>query len=343
MKRELWVAGYPSLVGGADTQLDHNIDLWRGYGVEVHLVPLPGASELMRQFCNQRGCLTHEYHPGIFRDKIVASFCNPTFLKVLPDIMAHGRPRLVVWFNCMTWHVRAELEAHRQGWLDVFGFNSSYQRSHLLPELLTIRPVQELHGYRPFFNLNNAAQQLQFSYRAPDAWFGLGRVSRADPDKFSCDMWRIFDKVCAPRPTKTFILGYSDEVAAKTGPPPATLDWMVWSPGAIPVRQLYERLHVLIHKTGGSRESYGRVVLEAYAAGVPVIVEDDYAFPDLVVQGVTGYRCRSSDEMSYRASELAFDEAKRKNMARAAYEHLAHEIAAPEKCWQPWQELFASA
>ena len=39
MAKEIWVAGYPSLYGGADTELDHNIDLWRRFGVEVNLVP----------------------------------------------------------------------------------------------------------------------------------------------------------------------------------------------------------------------------------------------------------------------------------------------------------------
>jgi len=28
---ELWVVGYPGLFGGADTELDHNIDLWRSF------------------------------------------------------------------------------------------------------------------------------------------------------------------------------------------------------------------------------------------------------------------------------------------------------------------------
>jgi len=37
---EIWVAGYPSFVGGADTELDHNIDLWRMHNIDVNLVPM---------------------------------------------------------------------------------------------------------------------------------------------------------------------------------------------------------------------------------------------------------------------------------------------------------------
>jgi glycosyltransferase involved in cell wall biosynthesis len=104
---------------------------------------------------------------------------------------------------------------------------------------------------------------------------------------------------------------------------------------------MYSILHAIIHKTGGSRESYCRIVPEAYGNGVPIIVEDDYAFPDLIIDGVTGFRCKTSDEMSYRASELAFDEQKRKKMIYAAKSFLENEIASPEKCWKCWRELFA--
>src|SRR5205085_222862 len=97
----------------------------------------------------------------------------------------------------------------------------------------------------------------------------------------------------------------------------------------------------LIHKTGGSRESYGRVVPEAYAAGVAVVVEDDYAFGDLVEDGVTGFRCKSSDEMSFRASELAFDEPRRRRMVEAGRAFLINEIASREKCWEAWRRMLS--
>ena len=152
-------------------------------------------------------------------------------------------------------------------------------------------------------------------------------------------MWNIFYKVSSPLPTKTFILGYGDNAHKKTGPAPAGLDWQIWSPGGISVKELYEKLHVIIHKTGGSRESYCRIVPEAYACGIPIIVEDDYAFPNLVIDGVTGYRCKSSDEMSFRASELAFDENKRRRIVRAGNKFLIKELANREGCWKAWERI----
>ncbi|MBP8274787.1 MAG: glycosyltransferase [Acidobacteria bacterium] len=339
--KSLYVAGYPSFYGGADTELDHNIDLWRQMGVDVHLVPMFGADDAMKKLCDARGCHTHEYEPGIFKDQIVASWCNGGFLEQLPLIMEHGKPEMVIWFNCMCWTFEKELVAHQNGWIDQFGFVSRYQQSMLTPALEAIRPVQAFEGYRPYFNPDSGSQRLTFSYHPPTDWFAMGRVSRDDGAKYSSDMWRIFDKVCAPVPTKTFVLGYGPNAHWKTGSAPPGLDWQTWLPAGIPVRELYERLHVLIHKTGGSRESYCRIIPEAYACGIPVIVEDDYAFPDLVIDGVTGFRCQSSDEMSFRASELAFDEPRRKKMAHAGREFLIGQLAGRDECWQAWQRVLA--
>lgn len=341
-RKEIWVAGYPSLFGGADTELDHNIDLWRANSIDVHLVPLTSwCDPAIRALCNARGCVTHAYEPGIFKGRTVVSFCNGEFLSQLPAIVASGRPRLVVWFNCMTWTFPDEVVAHANGWIDLHGFVSQYQRGMLKPELERHRPVSELAGYRPFYSLENASQAIRFAYREPQDWFALGRVSRDDAGKFAQDTWNIFYKVCAPVPTKVFMLGYGENAHGRCGPAPAGLDWQTWTPNAIPVQEIYGLLHAIIHKTGGSRESYCRVVPEAYAAGVPLVVEDDFAFPELVVNGVTGWLCRSSDEMSFRASQLAFDEPSRKRMIMAGHNHLREEIASPSKCWETWREVLA--
>jgi glycosyltransferase involved in cell wall biosynthesis len=332
---EIWVAGYPSVVGGADTELDHQIDLWRRYDVEVHLVPMPAEPRGMRSSCDARGVHTHAYDPTVFKDKLVVSYCNDAFLKALPEIVRRGRPAQVIWFNCMTWTFPAELEAIEQGWLDRLGFVSAYQERLLRPQLEERGEVVALEGYRPYFNLERAP----FAYAPPRDRFVVGRISRPDPSKFSQDMWRIFYKVSAPQPTAVRVLGWSREVQAKCGPPPPDLDVRMWEAGKRAVGDHYRDLHTLIHKTGGSRESYGRIVPECYAHGVPVIVEDDFAFPELVIDGETGFRCQSSDEMSYRASQLAWDEARRRRVAHQAREHLATVLTPSDVCWQAWERV----
>lgn len=553
MSQEIYVAGFPSAYGGADTELDHMIDLWRSYDIDVHLVPNWPPDPAIAEYCRLRGCFIHEYQPRVFAGKIVVSYCNGEFLERLPEIAAAGRPACVMWVNCMTWNFRAEIAAHAAGLIDVHVFHSDYQRSMVEPKLeATGVSVRDLPGYRPYFNLANGLQQQMpgsrelaaaainagkpainphfsdvsmqdgsdgrsdsqgywqilfgklFSARSildvgaglghsrerlagprhtntvtlqdiapgmpvdlncpldeipdrsydvvtafdviehvPDdagflahlcriarervvittpnwhvskcgnwfhvreytpaqlvdlaspfgirglytdpggsgcgakkcsaieflatsdaalgmvlghaaeglahsdpatlGYFGMGRVSRDDATKYPEDFWRIFAKVNSPLPTKTFVLGFGENAKRKCGdePPCDWLDWLYWEPGATTPNDVYRRIHVLIHKTGGSRENWPRTILEAMAAGVAVIAEDDYALPQLIENGVTGFLCKSSDEMSYRASQLAFDEPLRKKIVRAAYERFLMEHANRDLSFKPWRTLLS--
>jgi hypothetical protein len=161
MKKEIWIAGYPSFFGGADTEIDHLIDLWRMNDVDVNLVPMFGCDPKMKLLCDARGVKTHTYLPGIFKDKIVGSWCNGEFLRLLPQIMEAGKPRKVLFANCMTYTFPNEIIAHKNGWIDYHVFVSSYQRGWLKPELEKVRPVNELTGYQPFFNTKNTSQNIE--------------------------------------------------------------------------------------------------------------------------------------------------------------------------------------
>jgi len=301
-----------------------------------------GCDKKMKSLCDKRGCKTIEYSKDIFRDKVVVSFCNGEFLKKLPEIMEYGKPKRVIWFNCMTWLFDNEIIAINNNWIDFHGFVSEYQKNMLLEQIQqkTDKNINILEGYKPYFNPNNLSQNLVFSYRKPSDYFCMGRVSRDDASKFSSDMWNIFYKVNSPLPTKTFILGFGENAFKKCGQAPNGLDWQTWSPGAIPVKELYNKLHCLIHKTGGSRESYCRIVPECYAAGVPIIAENNYAFKELVINEETGFLCESSDEMSYRASELAFDEKLRKKIIYNAYNYLMDCISNKKQCIRCWMNIF---
>jgi hypothetical protein len=336
MPRELWVAGFPSYYGGADTELDHNIDLFRRFGVEVNLVPMFGAEPSMRASVIERGCRVHEYRDDIFAGKVVISFCNGRFLEKLPVIIEQGRPAMVIWFNCMTWLFEREKEAHRQGWIDIFGFESEYQKQLLVPQLEQIRAISTF-AYRPYFN----GARIQWNYREWDGCYKLGRISRDDAHKFAPDTWRIFDRVLVPPSLKkkVYILGYGTNAKTRIGQAPTTLDWQTWSPNSIPAAQFYNTIDTMIHKTGGSRESSSRVLFEAYAYGVVPVVEHDFAFPELVVHGETGFMGSSSDEMSYYASMLAMNPALHRNVARNARSFLEERLSNAEECWAGWQAI----
>lgn len=331
----LWVAGFPSLYGGADTELDHTIDLLRGFDVEVHLVPMFSAETAMRDSVNARGCHIHDYRPEIFQDKIVASWCNGEFLAALPEIMAAGPPGRVIWFNCMTWNFDKELNAHRERWIDYHGFVSEYQLMQLMRPLAEISPVLTF-PYRPYFN----SERVSWRYREWNGEYRLGRISRDDADKFAADTWQIFDRVLVPHDVakKVYILGFGENAKGRIGEPPGSLDFLTWAPGVISAEEFYRTIDTMIHKTGGSRESYSRVLVEAYAHGVVPIVERDYAFPELVIHGETGFMAQSSDEMSWYASMLAHNPLEHRRLAENGRLHL-QELTRPEVCILGWKKV----
>jgi glycosyltransferase involved in cell wall biosynthesis len=123
------------------------------------------------------------------------------------------------------------------------------------------------------------------------------------------------------------------------GPPPDGLACTLWPPNSVPATTFYRTIDTMIHKTGGSRESSSRVLFEAYAHGVVPIVERDFAFPELVIHGDTGFMASSTEEMSEYASLLAHDPARHRRMAENGRKHLEEQFGDADRCWQGWQAV----
>ena len=346
---EIWVAGYPSFVGGADTELDHQITLWRQAGIEVHLCPVNGFdpaqhNPAMVESVNNRGCITHQYEHGIFKDKLVFALCNDLVLKKAPTIALTGKPAALIWGNCMTWTMDTEKEANDLGLIDAHVFQSDYQRTRLTNELSKTGKVTEWTGYQPWFD----ASRFPMRMRSSGNYFGVGRISRDDPSKFHPFMWRMFGKVSAPFPVKCFVLGYGEKSTEQHGDPndPKTgctwLDFMTWWMGGISSVEFYQKIDCLMHITGGSRENWPRCVLEAWANGVVPITDDDWGLTEMIEDGVTGFRCKSTDEAAYRASQLAFDEDLRRSMSEAGLKEIRDNHGNAQKAVEEWANLFCN-
>jgi hypothetical protein len=64
--------------------------------------------------------------------------------------------------------------------IDVFGYQSEYQRRWLIPKLAEIRPVQEIYGYKPYYTVDTNYQGIKYQFNRAWPYFGAGRCSRDD-------------------------------------------------------------------------------------------------------------------------------------------------------------------
>ena len=62
--KSLFVIGYPSWLGGADTELWHLLRLWRRFDVNVRLIPTWQANGAMRRQCDELGIDTTSIYGG---------------------------------------------------------------------------------------------------------------------------------------------------------------------------------------------------------------------------------------------------------------------------------------
>lgn len=337
MGKKIYFIGNPGIMGGVETELISLIELLISYKVEVHIVyglqPKPKVEEYLKSI----GVIIEEYKKNLFKNEILVVFFSVVGLWWLPEI---ERPKTIIYFNCCTGTMIADLNAHKLGLIDLHGFHCEYQRNRLKPNFEQLGPVKEFKNYVVYLNPKNPLFGIDFQYNRVKDTFIAGRISRNFPNKWAQDTWKIFDDIKTPNKKQVLFLGYGSEVENKTGKPPKRIDCKIYDNLGIPVREYLKIVHCNIHKTGGSRENYPRVAIECFAAGVPFIAENNYGFLEQIIDKETGFLCNTSEEMSAAATELAFNEKYRKKIIYAAYDRFNSIWGNRELCWQAWKVLW---
>jgi hypothetical protein len=337
----VYVIGAPSYVGGADTELWHTLRLWRSNNLEVALVPTWGLSEEWRKKCEGIGCEVHLPGnpqslldvPGL-RGSIVVSFCNKHFLENASSLRQIGCK--TVWLNCMTWMFDDERKHYRtHGPFDHYVFQSKYQQWSLTCEL-------ENYGYCDASGsvIHGAFDLEAFPFRPllrePGAPFVIGRISRPDPDKYSSNTWPIYSRM--PQPLRARLMAWDRRIEKKLGTPP---EWAECLEANRETPQLFfGKLHCMVQINGGAAENWPRSGLEAMASGVPLVVQNEWGWREMVRHDETGYLCNNDDEFVSCATKLANDDGHRLTMARLARKAMEEDLANPDVIWERWSEVF---
>lgn len=338
---KVFLMGYPGDLGGACTEAWHTIKLWRSFGVDVNLIPTWRCDSSWQDRVNQLGCRTHTTTPDCLHEvdnlagSIVVSFCNAAFLESAPRLREIGCQ--LVWANCMTWLFEAERKFYREsGPFDAYMFQSEFQRGLLETELTEFGYTPECgHLIRGAFDLED------WSFRprahAPGDVFVVGRAARPDKDKWSSNTWPIYERIQFHN-KRALMLGMNDRTHEKLGTPPDWADCL--KPMAIDAQQFFANLHCLLPVNGGARENWPRAGLEAMAAGVPIVAQNEWGWQEMIEHGVTGFLGHCDEELAHYAAMLAYDEDLRLSVAENARRRLKEVLAEPKQIWDGWKRLF---
>ncbi len=352
MPQHIFVAGYPSSIGGANTELWHTLKLWRANELEVTCLQLwaePDQEWLdrvssigVKSIFGRPEDLHAPGNPYELRDSIVVSFCNSHFLKW---VRAFDRLRCkIVWVNCMNW-----LFPDEQVWLrtcgqfDAYVFQSDYQQGRLAPQIENLVKMGT-HGFHPerFHRIPGAFDASEFPYRPRERAVGgpfvIGRLSRSsgrpggEPavEKYPRDLWRQYEAIKEVVPElQARVMGWNDGIEERLGTPP---EWVECLPdGAETSQDFLASLHCMVPGIGCTAENWPRVGLEAMSAGVPLVVEAKGGWPEMVRPYAVKDRREQTSHVLRRSTGDGFQDLWRKR---------AIDLSDPAKIWPKWKTLF---
>lgn len=340
--RPIYVVGYPSHVGGADTELWHTLRLWRRKGVAVTMIPTWHADPEWRGRLDAIGVNTCEIGspvnlvnvPGL-RGSIIVSFCNGEFLNSVDRLRELDCS--IVWLNCMTWLFAKEIEHYEQkGGFDAYVFQSAFQRSCLLPKLREYG-VSDTQC----FQIRGAFSVDEFPFsplsHRPGEPFVYGRIARPDLDKWSSNFWPIYKSIQFSKKYAR-VMAWSSQLTEKCGDPPEWADAL--SANAEPSHAFLSSLHCMFPVNGGAQENWPRSGLEAMATGVPIVAQNLWGWTEMIEHGVTGFLGNDDCELAHYAAVLAHDPELRIEIALQARKRLTEQLAHSDTIASQWVQLF---
>jgi len=324
----LCVIGHPSHLGGADTELDHQIHCWQAMGVEVHICHTGQLDDNLKAMqMQERGCIYHQPGDWPSLDGMhCISFCNGKFLEAAAEIRKYAQTTTFV--NCMSWNFDSEVKAQAEGLIDFHLYQTRHAFEKVSPKLSDLGIYRPLF-FRPYFH----TEAFPYIDDRPQDRFRFGRISRDDADKFGGRQLWIYETMTAPVLKEGLILGWGTNAEQKFGRKPESYV-SVLPPGAISQRTFYTQCEAIIMTTE-TFENLPRVGFEAMASGSILVVDDRGGWQLEVDDGITGWLCKDDREFVYKASRCAFEKEERDRMRIAAREKLEREwgLAAAMDSW----------
>ena len=333
---KICIIGYPSRVGGADTELDHQIDVWLQLGVEVHVVPTGEVGGVAKGILlDERGCIVHKpYDWKSCRGMHCISYCNGQFLENINKVKEYALTTTFV--NCMTWLFPKEKEAVQARYIDYEIYQRQEVLDNLFPQLFRTNPNVKAFMFKPYFRATDFPY-IPYSERRKDK-FVFGRINRADSYKYHKDSLRIYDDINSPVPKECILLGVNDSIAQKLGRFP---DWVKgYREGRFTQTEFYGYVdHIINPADPNHTENLPRIAFEAMSSGVVLVVDNKGGWQEMVQHGKTGYLCETPADYVNYGTVLATDRKHASDLSQNARAWLDQEYSMTKALWR-WESYF---
>lgn len=334
---KIFVYGFPSLYGGAGTELHHQIIAWQQMGMEIHIIPSHEKykNEALYDEMLERGVTVHGANAWdtIEAGDPVFGFCNAAFLDNLEEI--HARSKRTVFVNCMTWLFNKEKERMAEGKIGMFLYQNEAVWQKNMPLLKALNDDAEVRfmTFKAYFENS----LFPFIKERSRSHFGCGRISRQDADKFAKETLHIYEYFVSPKFKKALFLGFDHRSQEKIGKP---YDWIKCAvdQNEISQQDFYKHCEIILQPSE-TTENWPRIGFEAMSSGSVLIVDKRGGWEQMVEHGKTGWLCERPRDFIYYASKMAYEPELRDEMAEAARLR-GLELGGLEASIASWEKVF---
>ncbi len=330
----IYVFGWPSFLGGADTKLAHLLKLLHGKS-PITVIPNDAPRLKERHWTRELDRLGIRY-TSLDRlprrlNGIALSLCNDRFFKEGIAARAKDRGLRVIWSSEMMWHQEGELDAVRRGLVDKVLYTSEVQRKALaegygnLPSHVTGNYIDP--GCFPFLERRNRT-------------FTIGRLSRPDPAKYPED-FPVFYECLDLGDVRFRVMAWDESLRVKYAWHRFDERWDLLGSEAEPQVKFLHSLDLFVYPLGHRFvESWGRSTVEAMLTGAIPLCPTGHHLTQLIDHGKSGFICHDFLEYQEHARRLSRDYAERRKIARQCRKHAEHELCRPEEHLRIWKEAF---
>jgi glycosyltransferase involved in cell wall biosynthesis len=336
-KPRVYVFCWPSGIGGADTKLVHLLLLLHQH---CDFTLIPNDAERLREhewtdFLTKLGikyCLLDELPKTL--EGIALSLSNSRFFVDRIAHRAKERGLKVVWSSEMMWHHPGELDACREGIVDVVLYVSEIQKQVLSGG----------YGNLPGVVTGNYVHPPDFPFvTRTNTTFAIGRLSRPAPEKYPED-FPVFYQALGLPDVRFRVMAWSDKLEQK-------YRWHRWDDRWEKLAALEESsttflqsLDLFVYPLGHRFiESWGRSTVEAMLTGAIPLVPRGHHMDHLIEHGISGFLCSDFAEWQEHAQRLRSDFSYRTSISKNARERAETVLCSPSAHRAVWLELFTLA